>query len=154
MIDIKLERSLTLAGDIEVVIKSWNSRQNSAFAQQARASGRGGAQRSGTTPQCYVFVQPNLTPDEALKFAQQRLTELTRHERTIRISMPGDLSLSPRSMIALEGTGTEFDQPYYVDVIERRLRQNGGLTQFVMAKNSSPRTEIITTSSGSSGNAI
>ena len=88
-----------------------------------------------------MFVQPNLTPDEALKFAQQRLTELTRHERTIRISMPGDLSLSPRSMIALEGTGTEFDQPYYVDVIERRLRQNGGLTQFVMAKNSSPRTE-------------
>jgi phage protein D len=154
VIDIKLERSLTLAGDIEVVIKSWNSRQNSAFAQQARASGRGGAQRSGATPQCYVFVQPNLTPDEALKFAQQRLTELTRHERTIRISMPGDLSLSPRSMIALEGTGTEFDQPYYVDVIERRLRQNGGLTQFVMAKNSSPRTEIITTSSGSSGNAI
>jgi hypothetical protein len=140
---------LTLARDIEVVIKSWNSRQNSAFAQHARASRRGGAQRSGASPQRYVFVQPNLTPDEALKFAQRRLAELTRHERTIRISMPGELSLSPRSMIALEGTGTEFDQPYYVDVIERRLRQNGGLTQFVMAKNSSPRTEMATSSSTS-----
>ena len=153
MIDLKLERSLTLAHDMEVVIKSWNSRQNSAFAQQARASGQGSAQGSGETPLRYVFVQPNLTPDEALKFAQQRLAELIRHERTIQISMPGDLSLSPRSMIALEGTGTEFDQLYYVDVIERRLRQNGGFTQFVMAKNSSPRTET-TMSSASSGNTI
>lgn len=153
VIDLKLERSLTLAHDIEVVIKSWNSRQNSAFAQQARASGQGSAQGSGETPLRYVFVQPNLTPDEALKFAQQRLAELIRHERTVRISMPGDLSLSPRSMIALEGTETEFDQLYYVDVIERRLRQNGGFTQFVMAKNSSPRTET-TMSSASSGNTI
>ncbi|MGC1411088.1 MAG: hypothetical protein WA864_19365 [Acetobacteraceae bacterium] len=153
VIDLKLERSLTLAHDIEVVIKSWNSRQNSGFAQQARASGRGVAQQSGASPQRYVFVQPNLTPDEALKFAQQRLGELTRHERTIRITMPGELLLSPRSMIALEGTGTEFDQSYYVDVIERRLRQNGGLTQFVIAKNSSPRTEL-TTSSSTSGSTI
>lgn len=153
VIDLKLERSLTLAHDIEVVIKSWNSRQNSAFAQQARASGQGSAQGSGETPLRYVFVQPNLTPDEALKFAQQRLAELIRHERTVQISMPGDLSLSPRSMIALEGTETEFDQLYYVDVIERRLRQNGGFTQFVMAKNSSPRTET-TMSSASSGNTI
>jgi phage protein D len=153
VIDLKLERSLTLAHDIEVVIKSWNSRQNSAFAQQARTSGQGSAQGSGETPLRYVFVQPNLTPDEALKFAQQRLAELIRHERTVRISMPGDLSLSPRSMIALEGTETEFDQLYYVDVIERRLRQNGGFTQFVMAKNSSPRTET-TMSSASSGNTI
>ena len=45
--------------------------------------------------------------------------------------MPGELSLSPRSMVVLEGTGTEFDQTYYVDVIERRLNQDGGLTQRV-----------------------
>ena len=42
--------------------------------------------------------------------------------------MPGELALTPRSMIALEGTGTEFDQAYYIDVIERRLRHDGGLT--------------------------
>ena len=39
-IDLKLERSLTLARDIEVVVKSWNSRQNNAFVQRARASCR------------------------------------------------------------------------------------------------------------------
>ena len=55
-------------------------------------------------------------------------------------------------MIALEGTGTEFDQAYFVDVIERRLRQNGGLTEHILAKNSSPRTE--TTMSSDTGSTI
>lgn len=141
VIDLRLERSLTLARDIEVVVKSWNSRQNCAFIQRARAAGQNGTKRSNGSPQRYVFVQPNLTPDDASKFAQRKLAELTRHERTIRISMPGELSLSPRSMIALEGTGTEFDQTYYVDVIERRLNQDSGLTQRILAKNTSPRTE-------------
>ena len=73
-------------------------------------------------------MQPNLTPEDALKLAQRKLAELTRHERIIRITMPGELALTPRSMITLEGTGTEFDQAYYIDVIERRLRRDGGLT--------------------------
>jgi len=143
-IALKLERSLTLARDIEVVVKSWNSRQNNAFVQTARAPGCG-AGGSGGSPQRYVFIQPNLTPDDALKLAQRKLAELTRHERTIRMSLPGELSLSPRSMIALEGTGTEFDQVYYVDVIERRLRQDG-LSEYILARNTSPRTETTTSS--------
>ena len=36
--------------------------------------------------------------------------------------MPGELALSPRNMITLEGTGTDFDQTYYIDVIERRMQ--------------------------------
>jgi phage protein D len=146
VIDLKLERSLTLARDIEVVVKSWNSRQNSAFVQRARATGRNATGRSSGPLQRYVFVQPNLTPDDALKLAQRKLAELTRHERTVRISMPGELVLSPRSVIALEGTGTEFDQAYFIDVIERRLSQNGGLTEHILAKNSSPRTETTMSS--------
>jgi hypothetical protein len=38
--DLRLERSLTLARDIEVTVKSWNSRQQSAFSQTVRASGQ------------------------------------------------------------------------------------------------------------------
>ncbi len=41
VLDLRLERSLTLARDIEVTVKSWNSRQQSAFTQTARARGRG-----------------------------------------------------------------------------------------------------------------
>jgi phage protein D len=153
VIDLRMERSLILARDIEVVVKSWNSRQNDAFVQRARACRSGGGGRSNGSPQCYVLVRPNLTPDDALKLAQRRLAELTRHERTIRINMPGELALSPRSIIALQGTGTEFDQAYYIDVIERRLRRDGGLTQRILAKNTSPRTETTTSNDTTDGSA-
>jgi phage protein D len=144
LIDLKLERSLTLARDIEVVVKSWNSRQNSAFVQRARANGRCVSGKSASQPQQYVLVRPNLTPDDALKLAQRTLAELTRHERTIGMTVPGELMLTPRSIIMLEGTCSDFDQAYYIDVIERRLHQTGGLTQHIRAKNTSPRTETTT----------
>lgn len=148
LIDLKLERSLTLAGDIEVVVKSWNSRQNSAFVQQASANAASG---SSGSPQSYVFVRPNLTPNDALRFVQQKLAELTRHERTVDATMPGELVLTPRSMIMLEGTGSDFDQAYFVDVIERRLHLSGGLTQHIRAKNTSPRTATTTPPGASEG---
>lgn len=140
VLDLRLSRSLTLARDIEVVVRSWNSRQNSALAQQATASCLDADGQPGTPAQRYIFVRPNLTADDAVRFAQRMIAELTRHERSISISMPGELTLTPRSMIAIEGTGTDFDQAYYVDVIERRLRQNDGLVQHVLAHGSSPRS--------------
>ncbi len=143
VISLRLERSLTLARDIEVVVKSWNSREGSAFVQRARATRRVGGKGTGEAApvQRYVFVRPNLTPDAALKLAQQKLAELTRHERVIDVVMAGDLVLTPRSTVMLVGTGCDFDQLYYVDTIERRLRYDGGFTQRVRAKNTSPRTQ-------------
>ena len=146
LIDLRLERALTLARDIEVVVKSWNSKQSSAFTQTARAARQGGSSgnagglgRSGP-PQRYVFVRPNLTPDDALKFAQQKLAELTRHEKVIEATMPGELSIAPHGMVLLDGTGTEFDQAYFVDTLERTIRMDGGFTQRLRAKNTSPRS--------------
>jgi phage protein D len=142
--ELRLERALTIARDIEVTVKSWNSRTQSAFTQTARAARQQGAGQGGGKsgpPQRYVFVLPNLTPDAALKFAQRKLQELTQHERVIEVSMPGELSLSPRSMLILDGTGTEFDQAYFVDTVERRLHYENGFTQHIRAKNTSPRSQ-------------
>lgn len=136
---LQLDRALTLARDIEVVVKSWNSRQAQAFAQTARAS-RGGGARLGATgkPQKYVYVVPNLSPDAALKLAQTRLAELTRHERIIHATMPGELALSPRQQIALEGTFSAFDQTYWIDEITRHISFEHGFTQTLRARNASP----------------
>ena len=49
------------------------------------------------------------------------LAELTRHERVVIATMPGDLRITPRSMIVLAGTSTAFDQSYFVDEIERTI---------------------------------
>jgi len=144
LLELKLARSLTLARDIEVVVKSWNSRQNSAYSQQVGANQSDGVEQSSRSPQRYVFIRPNLTPGDALKFAKNKVAELTRHERTVRITMPGELVLTPRSVVAIRDTGTDFDQSYLIDVIERRFRQDGGLVQDILAHNSSPRSSATT----------
>ncbi|MBV9784775.1 MAG: hypothetical protein JO264_13280 [Acidisphaera sp.] len=130
LLDLRLERCLTLAQNIQVTVKSWNSRQQNAFTQTA-SNGGSGKQTS------YVLVRPNLTPDDALRLAQTRLTELSQHERVITATMPGELTLAPRTPVLLTGTGTAFDQVYVIDRIERQLRMNGGFTQRLRAKNAS-----------------
>ena len=141
LIDLRLMRSLTLARDIQVSVKSWNSNRNSAFVEEARAAC--GAAGDGLPVQRYVFVRPNLSSSDALRLAHLKLAELTRHERIVEMTMPGDLTLTPRSVIALRGTGSDFDQAYYVDVIERRVCLDRGFTQRIRACNTSPRSESI-----------
>ena len=145
VVAIRLGRELTLARSMQVIVKSWNSRENTVFVQKAVASASDASTRRG--PQSYVFIKPNLAPNDALDFAQKRLAELMRHERTVEIEMPGELALTSRSMIALDGTGTDFDQVYRVDAIERRLDPHRGMTQCVRATNSSPRAITATATS-------
>jgi phage protein D len=140
-IEMRLERCLTLARDIEVTVKSWNSRQRGAFAQTVTGSCRADTNTNArSSPQQYIFVRPNLTADQALKFAQQKLNDLVMHERVVECVMPGDLLLTPMGQLVVIGTGTEFDQAYSIDVVERRLNLNDGFTQRLRAKCSSPRS--------------
>lgn len=142
IVDLRMERALTLAGDISVTVKSWNSRTASAFTQSVSASGVGGLGQQGAAPQSYVFVRPNLSPNEALKYGMTKLQELTQHERVVLVRLPGELALTPRDMIAVTGTGTAFDQTYFIDTIEREIRFDGGFTERIRAKNTSPQREF------------
>ncbi len=132
---LRLQRSLTLARDIEVVVKSWNAQRRTAFTQTARARRRQGERRGPV--QRYVYIVPNLTEGEALALAQRKLAELTRHERVITADMPGELNLAPRMMLRLEGTRTGFDQDYWIDEIVRHVDIRRGFTQRLRAKNAS-----------------
>lgn len=141
-LSLTLERSLTFARDIEVTVKSWNSRLKTAISQTASATGvtaSGDSPPTASQAQRYTIVQPNLTPDEALQLAQRRIAELVRHERVMDAVLPGELALTPRSQISLVGTATEFDQTYFVDLIQRSLGGRNGFRQRVRATNMSPR---------------
>jgi phage protein D len=140
-IEMTLERRLPLAQDITVTIKSWNSRQSTASIQTVTNSGAvsSNSGRSSTNKQ-YLFVRPNLTGDQALKFARQKLDDLTMHERVVDLTVPGDLSLAPPGQLIVTGTGTEFDQTYSIDLVESRLSLSEGFTQRIRAKGSSPQS--------------
>lgn len=143
MIQLKLERALTLAHDIQVTVRSWNSLQGTAFTERITSTITDSPNSGMGQPREYVVVRPNLTPDKALTVAQQQLSELSRHERVVEFSMPGELTLTPRSMIQLDGTGTDFDQTYYINSIERTLRPQTGFLQRIRASNGSPRTDQV-----------
>jgi hypothetical protein len=113
----------------------------STFAQTASTSGGGTSGAAGVRR--YVYVVPNLTPDKALQLAQRRLGELTRHERMILAEMPGEVTLTPRTQVRLEGTGTSFDQTYWIDEIQRHLHVARGFSQIVRARNASPADPAV-----------
>ncbi len=131
LMSLSMERSLTLAGNIAVTVRSWNSRLAQSFVQTVTSSG------TASPSQTFVYVVPNLTPDAALRLAQSRLAELTSHERVIEADMPGELTLMPRQQIMLAGTKTAFDQLYWIDEVTRRLDVQSGFTQSLRARNSS-----------------
>jgi hypothetical protein len=149
VITLRCSRSDTLAKDIQVQVRSWNSQQARAFTKTARAAGTKRPSASGTsafgkgvTTQNYAFVKPNLTEDQAQQVANQLAIDLSKHERVIEVSMPGDLTLTPRNLVRLEGTATSWDQTYYVDEIHRSLSFSDGFKQTLRLKNSSPRSMV------------
>ena len=138
---LSLERSLTIARDISINVQSWNSREARMVSQTA-VGRRGGTIASSGSPLSYTFLLPNLTASDAQSIAEQRLSELTRHERVLDAEMPGELSLAPRQKINLIGTQSGFDQSYWIDTITRRLSVQGGFTQILRARSASPGLTI------------
>lgn len=128
VVSLRLERALTFAGDIMVTVKSWHSRAGSVCVRTAKTD------RGAASSRDYVYVVPNLTPDAAQTYAQNVLNELTRHELVASIEMPGELVLSPRTLLLLQGTGTIFDTVLRIDEVERRLHATRGFTQRLRAR--------------------
>ncbi len=141
-LSLSLERALTLARDIEVTVKSWNTRHQAAFSQTARSAAQGRGSGGNGTPQRIVVVRPNLTPDDALQLAQRILTDLSGHERLVHAELPGELTLTPRSRVTLTGTGTDFDQTYYVAELDRHFSVAHGFTQRLRLKNANPVNSV------------
>lgn len=138
---LTMKRSFTLAKDIQVTVKSWHSGRKSATTATVYSK-PANTPKGGMGPiQHYVFYKPNLSPEAAAAYANQKMAEITRHERVITFEMPGELNLSPRSVISLTGTGTAFDQNYYPDMIHRSISFRGGYVCHVTARNHSPVEE-------------
>lgn len=149
---LQMQRSLTLAKDIEVWVRSWSSQRGKGFVRKSRASGTrrasavsGNSSGSSNTTQRYTYVRPNLTEAAAQALANQIAADLTRHERVLEIQMPGELALTARNLVQLTGTSTSFDQTYYISELRRSLSFHEGFRMSIRAKNSSPRSQTQVT---------
>ena len=68
--------------------------------------------------------------------------DLVRHERVIEGRMAGELKVTPRRQLVLSGTGTTWDQTYWIDTVVRSLSVSGGFEQRVTARNQSPSLDV------------
>jgi phage protein D len=144
-LDINLHRSETLANDIDVAVKSWNQKQQRAFTVHAKRTGSLKGQRSagkGAKSQLYTFIRPNLTQEQAQKLANSLLFDISKNEKVITASLPGDNQLTTRAMVRLVGTGTDWDQLYYPDTVTRRLSMQDGYRMDLRAKNHSTESTV------------
>jgi phage protein D len=147
-IDVVFSRNLTLARDIIVFVRSWNSKQKKGFTVKAQAThtkkaiGKGAEQAAGSAL-IYSTVRPQLTKEKAQQVANEILAEKSASEMKITATLPGDNLLSMNVLINLAGTGTAFDQTYYPDSIARKLSVSEGYRMRVSAKNHSPESTVL-----------
>ncbi len=146
VMSIKFSHNKTLANDVVVKVKSWNMIQAKGFIATSTISHQVGGKQFGSGSsggtQDYDYTLPNLTLAQAKAKAQQLAQDISSHELLLDLTMPGDLTLTKKSIITVTGTNTVFDTQYYVDSIMNKLSFDGGFEMGVRAKNHSPITQV------------
>lgn len=144
--DFSTVRNLTVARDVAVTVRSWNTSSKKAFTVKVKSSLNKKIPISKAAGpigelQQYSYTFPGLTKEQALQKAQQIARQLTQHERVLNATLPGDNILSKLSIIKLSGTNTDYDQLYYPSSINRSFKTSG-YTMDISAKNHSPNSTV------------
>jgi phage protein D len=140
---LTMHRSQTLAKDVIVKVQSWNQAQEAVITAENHRNQANKSQRSGGEAQIFTFYPPNLTKEQADKWAAAKAEDITKHERVITGTIPGDTVLNHRSLIQLSGTNSDWDQLYNVDTVSRRMSVKDGFSMDFRAKNHSTQSTVI-----------
>jgi hypothetical protein len=124
-----VDRNISLAVNPNAQVQSWNSRDMVSYSGAQGDISQAG---DGTSPP-FLFSGANYTSEQATSMVRQLSGELGRLATVVRIEMPWDLTLAPRTRIVVTGTESAIDAVYRVDVVERRLNAGAGSEQTVHA---------------------
>lgn len=144
---IKLTRSLTIATDVKVTVRSGNSQTRKIVYGTAQAVNPNRGNRAGgprRPAQQFNYNIAGLTQDQANVKALALAQQITKHERLMSFTLPGDTSIMKYPMIQLQGTGTQADQTYFIDRIDHRFSMREGYEMEIATKNHSPTTQYGT----------
>ena len=119
---LHMEHVMPMQRSIEVTVRSWAQQDGTAVSRTARGGGSGRAWTHHVT-------RPNLPAEEAQTLAERILADLVRQERRVEVRMPGELGISVRGRVLLQGTGTAWDRAYAVSEVNRRIDVRGGFMQ-------------------------
>jgi phage protein D len=145
---LKLTKDMTIAKDVIVKVRSWNQRQKQGYTVTAKALPDKKTYISSKAKpigdaQVYSYVVGGLTQEQATKYVQEKLKQITVFQKKIEIRCPGINNLKKNNTITLEGSSAGFDQVYYPSKVTRRINLNEGYIMEIEAKNNSNITQVI-----------
>ena len=143
---LRLDRALTLAQDLIVTVLSTNI-YGGTVKKTAQKGGTGSAQTTSAKAwqklQNYVIRRPGLSEKQAQKLANSTLEDISKHERTVTVGAEGDVTMSPKRRLRVAGTGTSFDQDYYLDQVIHTYGFHRGYGMTLHGKNHTVVTDLI-----------
>lgn len=139
---ISFTRALNLARGVVVTVISRNQRGQKISATYPNKQSTIKPGQSKPQAQQYTFTYAHLTQQQALNIAQQKHSEISKHEVKLSACLPADNILLTTNLIKVEGTATAFDQTYYPESITRRMDISTGYEMEIRAKNHSPLSVV------------
>lgn len=128
-ITLSTHRNYVLGKNLKVRTRSYQLKQKKVVDSQYNMPG------TVTGDLVHEYRAPNMTKQQADIFTQNRLNEISSREKTLEISMPGDISVGPNTPIALVGTGTAFDQTYVISRVSHSFSQSNGYRMTISTRN-------------------
>lgn len=139
---IKLHRTMTIANDIVVIVKGYNSLTGQLFTKSFRRKRTSQRKQTRSKTQTYYIHVNNATPDEISQVAQHALDQLSAFQKKLDLRLVGDTFLTPRSIIKLTGKLFGFDQLYYPYKISRSMSFGEPFIMECSAKNHDVNTQV------------
>ncbi|MET4483026.1 hypothetical protein ABIB66_007591 [Bradyrhizobium sp. F1.13.3] len=128
---LRVSRNVEAGKKIEVSCKAWHPKKKQVFAYTATVEGSGG-------PHSYSYHIPTLEMDHVKKYAQSQAKERARHELTVNATVVGDTAVA--AGMALQLTGTEFDQSFEIDAVHHEFGMSGYTTSITARSARAGRT--------------
>jgi hypothetical protein len=145
----KFHHDFTRAKDIKVIIRSRHARRGTTHVAERTSksqlpgknyvSGGEGAKKADLNT--YVFDVPGLTPEQAEELSESVALILSKRQRTVEWSEPGDFDLYPRRRLTIAGAPASLDQVYWVEEVHFTFGPSGFLMN-ARAKNHPSSNQI------------
>ncbi|OYV44354.1 MAG: hypothetical protein B7Z75_03960 [Acidocella sp. 20-57-95] len=120
---IDAEIVVTAALPVGATVKSWNTQNKAVITKMA-------GNQTGTMT---TLIRPNLSSIQAQALATGHLAALGRHETTLTLRLPGELTIRPNMQIVFQGTDSNIDRSYMVDAVVREIDVSHGFVETIRA---------------------
>lgn len=145
VMDLSFTRNMTVAKGISVTVRSASLTTKTPVVQSYPTATKGIAPGKsspyGATQTYYFTLPPGHSAVQCQQYAQKMYAQIIAHAMKVNGRLPADNLLSVQTQLSVQGTGTAFDQSYFVMGVTREMEVDGGYTMRFEAQNSTPDLE-------------